>query len=35
MDSQSIKWRNNKAANNIDGTKKINGVKRYVIVDKK
>lgn len=34
IDSQSVKWGNNKALNNIDGNKKIKGIKRHVIVDK-
>lgn len=34
MDSQSVKWGNNRAANDIDGNKKIKGIKRHVIVDK-
>lgn len=34
MDSQSVKWGNNKALNNIDGNKKVKGIKRHVVVDK-
>ncbi|MEN9917951.1 MAG: hypothetical protein RL662_387 [Bacteroidota bacterium] len=34
MDSQSVKWGNNKAPNDIDGNKKVKGIKRHVIVDK-
>lgn len=34
MDSQSVKWGSNKAPNDIDGNKKIKGIKRHVIVDK-
>ena len=34
MDSQSIKWSNNKAPNNIDGNKNVKGIKRHIIVDK-
>lgn len=34
MDSQSVKWRNNKALNGIDGNKKVKGIIRHVIVDK-
>lgn len=33
MDSQSVKWGNNKALNNIDGNKKVKGTKRHSIVD--
>lgn len=34
MDSQSIKWGNNKAPNDIDGNKKVKGIKRHVVLDK-
>ncbi len=34
IDSQSVKWGNNKALNGIDGNKKIKGIKRHVVVDK-
>lgn len=34
LDSQSVKWGNNKAPNNIDGNKKVKGIKRHVLVDK-
>jgi putative transposase len=34
MDSQSVKWGNNRSANDIDGNKKVKGIKRHVIVDK-
>ena len=34
MDSQSVKWVNNRSANDIDGNKKVKGIKRHVIVDK-
>jgi putative transposase len=34
MDSQSVRWGNNRALNGIDGSKKIKGIKRHVIVDK-
>jgi putative transposase len=34
MDSQSVKWGNNKALNDIDGNKKVKGIKRHVVVDK-
>ena len=34
MDSQSVRWGNNKALNSYDGNKKVKGIKRHVIVDK-
>ena len=34
MDSQSVKWGNNRALNGYDGNKKVKGIKRHVIVDK-
>lgn len=34
MDSQSVRWGNNRSLNGIDGNKKVKGVKRHVIVDK-
>lgn len=34
LDSQSVKWGNNKALNSYDGNKKVKGIKRHVIVDK-
>ena len=34
MDFQSVKWGNNKALNDIDGNKKVKGIKRHIIVDK-
>ena len=34
MDSQSVRWGNNRALNGIDGNKKVKGIKRHVIVDK-
>ncbi len=33
MDSQSVRWGNNRSLNGIDGNKKIKGIKRHVIVD--
>lgn len=33
IDSQSVKWGNNKALNGIEGNKKIKGIKRHVVVD--
>lgn len=34
MDSQSIRWGNNRSLNGFDGNKKVKGVKRHVVVDK-
>lgn len=34
MDSQSVKWDIYKAPNDIDGNKKVKGIKRHVVVDK-
>lgn len=34
MDSQSVKWGNNRALNGFDGNKKVKGIKRHVVVDK-
>jgi len=34
LDSQSVRWGNNKAPNSFDGNKKLKGIKRHVIVDK-
>ena len=34
MDSQSVRWGNNRSLNSYDGHKKIKGVKRRVVVDK-
>ena len=34
MDSQSVRWGNNRSLNGIDGHKKVKGIKRHVIVDK-
>lgn len=34
MDSQSVRWGNNRSMNGIDGNKKVKGIKRHVIVDK-
>jgi transposase len=33
MDSQSVRWGNNRSLNGIDGNKKVKGIKRHVIVD--
>ena len=34
VDSQSIRWGNNRSLNGIDGNKKVKGIKRHVVVDK-
>lgn len=34
MDSQSVRWDNNRSLNGIDGNKKVKGIKRHVVVDK-
>ena len=34
MDSQSVRWGNNRALNGIDGNKGVKGIKRHSIVDK-
>lgn len=34
LDSQSVRWGNNRSLNGFDGNKKIKGIKRHVIVDK-
>jgi putative transposase len=34
MDSQSVRWGNNRSLNGIDGNKKVKGIKRHTIVDK-
>ena len=34
MDSQSVRWGNNRSLNSYDGNKKVKGVKRHVVVDK-
>ena len=34
MDSQSVRWGNNRSLNGIDGNKKVKGVKWHVVVDK-
>ncbi|HEY1054847.1 MAG TPA: IS5 family transposase [Emticicia sp.] len=33
IDSQSVRWGNNRSLNGIDGNKKVKGIKRHVIVD--
>jgi len=34
MDSQSVRWGNNRALNSYDGNKKVKGIKRHVVADK-
>ena len=34
VDSQSVRWGNNRSLNGIDGNKKKKGIKRHVVVDK-
>jgi putative transposase len=34
MDSQSVRWGNNRSLNGIDGNKKVKGIKRHVVTDK-
>lgn len=34
MDSQSVKWGNNRSLKGFDGNKKVKGIKRHMIVDK-
>ncbi|WP_417941084.1 IS5 family transposase [Flavobacterium sp. RS13.1] len=34
MDSQSVRWGNNRSLKSFDGNKKIKGIKRHVVVDK-
>lgn len=34
IDSQSVKWGNNRSLNGIDGNKKVKGIKRHIVVDK-
>ena len=34
MDSQSVRWGNNRGLHGVDGNKKIKGIKRHVLVDK-
>ncbi|NAW50072.1 transposase, partial [Elizabethkingia argentiflava] len=34
MDSQSVRWGNNRGLHGVDGNKKIKGIKRHVVVDK-
>ena len=34
MDSQCVRWGDNRSLNGIDGNKKVKGIKRHVVVDK-
>ena len=34
MDSQTVRWGNNRAFNSYDGHKKVKGIKRHIVVDK-
>jgi putative transposase len=34
IDSQTVRWGNNKSLNGIDGNKQVKGIKRHVVVDK-
>lgn len=34
MDSQSVKWGNNRSLKGFDGNKKVKGIKRHMLVDK-
>ena len=34
MDSQSVRWGDNRSLNGIDGNKKVKGIKRHIVVDK-
>lgn len=34
IDSQSVRWGNNRSLSRFDGNKKVKGVKRHVVVDK-
>jgi len=34
MDSQSVRWGNNRSLKSFDGNKKVKGIKRHVVVDK-
>ncbi|WP_321438879.1 IS5 family transposase [uncultured Bacteroides sp.] len=34
MESQSVRWGNNRSLNGVDGNKKVKGIKRHVVVDK-
>ncbi|HEX8577797.1 MAG TPA: transposase [Flavobacterium sp.] len=34
IDSQSVRWGNNRSLNDFDGNKKVKGIKRHILVDK-
>ncbi len=34
MDSQSVRWGNNRSFKSYDGNKKVKGIKRHIVVDK-
>ena len=34
MDSQSVRWGNNRSLKSFDGNKKVKGIKRHIVVDK-
>lgn len=34
MDSQSVRWGNNRALNGVDSNKKVKGIRRHTVVDK-
>lgn len=34
MGSQSVRWSNNRSLNDIDGNKKVKGIKQHIVVDK-
>ena len=34
MNSQSVRWGDNRSLKGMDGNKKVKGVKRHVVVDK-
>ena len=34
VDSQSVRWENNRSLNGVDGNKKIKGIKRQIVLDK-
>ena len=34
IDSQSVRWGNNRSLNGFDGNKKVKGIKRHVVVDR-
>ena len=34
IDSQTVRWGNNRSLKSVDGNKKIKGIKRHIVVDK-